>query len=611
MSVPDINPNRLNVRSSTVSSLQGTLFTDPRQGFPKALFQAGLHANSSHFSSRSSSHSSSHSSRSTAPLENDRSFSTAKRGRSRTSSLDTPSPSSDRKSIQRNTLKDLTSDPTYTSRSSPIRDRQEGLDHDSSRTTSAIDDSIGQPNQSDESERSSGRTSEESSADITQQSADPADDAMLQIDDASLIQDDIGSENKKVTLSDLTHLDLAEDENRSQSKLPEIAIGPLPTEASNAVIAEVKPTQPQLSGQSPTTPVVKTGPTPGDGQVENPIEIQEASSSTDLAKQTDNATQLPELVSSSEVQASLTSNAQDHASVVQALRHNPSLDGSLPTTNTSHLGDGSNSLDASSSISGQQLEDQNTNPDSQSDAQHNGQDSSKNTSPRSVDRPMSLGLSTGFAVMNPSDLRHEGGQGSPQTISLSSASHSTTQTSSTTNTTAGVKADSPLTTTNDTVNNDTNVSRVIRGLRGVLNQNGGSVNIRLTPPQMGVVRVQMKIDQGIVTAQLQAEHESARSLLQHQLSQLRTALETHGLTVEKLEVQSLSQTSQSNLSNDANQSHSDQDRSRTADQSPTDGQSRGRFDQTGPSRDDPESDHDGHSHTTYSTSIDEALNLIA
>ena len=93
----------------------------------------------------------------------------------------------------------------------------------------------------------------------------------------------------------------------------------------------------------------------------------------------------------------------------------------------------------------------------------------------------------------------------------------------------------------DTPQLDANTERVIRGMRGVMNQNGGAVTLRLSPPEMGIVRIEMQINGGAVSAQLHTELAEARTLLDQQLGQLRHALETHGLTVEKLAVQTMTQ----------------------------------------------------------------------
>ena len=117
---------------------------------------------------------------------------------------------------------------------------------------------------------------------------------------------------------------------------------------------------------------------------------------------------------------------------------------------------------------------------------------------------------------------------------------------------------------------DVNTARVMRGIRNAVKQNGGAVTLRLSPAQLGLVRIQVQIDQGTVVAQLLAEQDSARSLLQQQLGQLRQALETHGLTVDKIDVQSLPQDT-NKLGQEGDRSHHD---------SPADGRSRGHLNQS-------------------------------
>jgi hypothetical protein len=89
------------------------------------------------------------------------------------------------------------------------------------------------------------------------------------------------------------------------------------------------------------------------------------------------------------------------------------------------------------------------------------------------------------------------------------------------------------------------MARVIRGLQSALNQNGGSVTLRLSPPEIGVVRIQLEVTEGVVRAQLWAENVSVQSLLRQQVGHLHNALESHGLTVDRIEVQTIQQNSSS------------------------------------------------------------------
>jgi len=85
------------------------------------------------------------------------------------------------------------------------------------------------------------------------------------------------------------------------------------------------------------------------------------------------------------------------------------------------------------------------------------------------------------------------------------------------------------------------VNRVVRGLSAMVNQRGGVLNMRLQPPELGQLRVQMTIARGVVTAQFQPATTEVQALLDRSLATLRTALESHGLVVERLSVQSAQQ----------------------------------------------------------------------
>jgi flagellar hook-length control protein FliK len=118
---------------------------------------------------------------------------------------------------------------------------------------------------------------------------------------------------------------------------------------------------------------------------------------------------------------------------------------------------------------------------------------------------------------------------------------------------------------------EANVGRVSRGLQAAVNQRGGTVTLRLHPPEMGFLRIEMSVKDGVVTARMSAEMESARTLLQSQVAQLRHALQSQGLSVDRLEVQTLTNTQQPSFSSRGDDSQ----------QAAHDGRSRGRFDGSG------------------------------
>ena len=121
--------------------------------------------------------------------------------------------------------------------------------------------------------------------------------------------------------------------------------------------------------------------------------------------------------------------------------------------------------------------------------------------------------------------------------------------------------------------------QVLRGLRGVINQRGGNVTIRLNPPELGSLRIELQLNGGTVRASLQATSEAARALLTQDIGSLRQALESHGLTVDRLQVQ-----------HQANSGGADTATERDDDGSAAQGRSRGFFQHSG-SHQDPDADH--------------------
>lgn len=82
-----------------------------------------------------------------------------------------------------------------------------------------------------------------------------------------------------------------------------------------------------------------------------------------------------------------------------------------------------------------------------------------------------------------------------------------------------------------------NIAQVARGLQNAFKQGGGSVTLRLTPAELGSIKVQLAVQDGVVQAKFTAESQAAGDLLTHQMDQLRQALQKQGLHVDRLEVQ--------------------------------------------------------------------------
>jgi len=84
---------------------------------------------------------------------------------------------------------------------------------------------------------------------------------------------------------------------------------------------------------------------------------------------------------------------------------------------------------------------------------------------------------------------------------------------------------------------ETNHPEIVNNIRGQLLPNGGSMQLRLDPPDLGRLDVTVTVRDGVMSAAFATANDQATRLLSHSLGQLKTALESAGVTVEKLQVQ--------------------------------------------------------------------------
>jgi flagellar hook-length control protein FliK len=83
----------------------------------------------------------------------------------------------------------------------------------------------------------------------------------------------------------------------------------------------------------------------------------------------------------------------------------------------------------------------------------------------------------------------------------------------------------------------TDVAGVATSIRGHLLPQGGTMRIRLDPPELGVLEIRVDLRQGAMAASFETSTEHAARLVSHTLDQLRQTLESQGVNVEKLQVQ--------------------------------------------------------------------------
>ena len=79
------------------------------------------------------------------------------------------------------------------------------------------------------------------------------------------------------------------------------------------------------------------------------------------------------------------------------------------------------------------------------------------------------------------------------------------------------------------------IQRVARALQAAP-QRGGTLRLRLRPPQLGSLRLEVTVEKGGLTARLEAETQTARNLLLDHLPQLRDRLMEQGIRIEQFHV---------------------------------------------------------------------------
>jgi flagellar hook-length control protein FliK len=82
-----------------------------------------------------------------------------------------------------------------------------------------------------------------------------------------------------------------------------------------------------------------------------------------------------------------------------------------------------------------------------------------------------------------------------------------------------------------------NHARIVTATRAELLPNGGTMHIKLDPPELGALQVSVRMVDGAVTASFQTSSDEATRLLSHSLAQLKHVLESQGVTVDKIHVQ--------------------------------------------------------------------------
>lgn len=91
-----------------------------------------------------------------------------------------------------------------------------------------------------------------------------------------------------------------------------------------------------------------------------------------------------------------------------------------------------------------------------------------------------------------------------------------------------------------------NVDQVVTSVRTQSISGGGSMNVRLDPPELGALQVAVRMIEGRLTASFTTNNEQATQLLSHSLNHLKSSLEASGVHVDRIEVRQAPQSESSN-----------------------------------------------------------------
>src|SRR5690606_39939299 len=76
------------------------------------------------------------------------------------------------------------------------------------------------------------------------------------------------------------------------------------------------------------------------------------------------------------------------------------------------------------------------------------------------------------------------------------------------------------------------VNRVSRAFQAA-EQRGGVVQLRLSPPELGAMRIELSVQQGVLSARLETETPAAKSVLLDNLPALRDRLAAQDIAVDR------------------------------------------------------------------------------
>jgi flagellar hook-length control protein FliK len=79
------------------------------------------------------------------------------------------------------------------------------------------------------------------------------------------------------------------------------------------------------------------------------------------------------------------------------------------------------------------------------------------------------------------------------------------------------------------------IQRVAQAIR-LAHEHNGEIRLRLYPPELGALKLQMRVQEGTLTARLEVETPAAREVLLDNLPSLRERLAEHNIRVDNFDV---------------------------------------------------------------------------
>jgi flagellar hook-length control protein FliK len=112
-----------------------------------------------------------------------------------------------------------------------------------------------------------------------------------------------------------------------------------------------------------------------------------------------------------------------------------------------------------------------------------------------------------------------------------------------------------------------NHPKIVTAIAGQLQPHGGTMQMRLDPPELGALQVTVHLKDGVMTASFETSNDEATKLLSHSLGTLKSSLEAAGVNVDKIHVERAPQRDSANDSeSDGKQGPQDQQRQAQQDQ---------------------------------------------